>query len=350
MSTIDFPSSVAFPALHTVKSTTDAAMVTLLKKAKGVQFGKTNVPEMACCGAGLNWATGMTLNPWGPDILTSGSSAGSGSAVASYVTTVAITEDTGGSTNGPALQNNNFGYDPPKFHYPNSGNPSLTVRNDQIGLNARSIDDIIAFDKAILRNEVAHAKAASYVAGLSNKDIRIGCSDIYYNTSLMSPAIAAKYYEAKNVLKAAGFTFVETCSNLTRIPNNIVPSNYSNNVYIDELQYHLTNNLKVNMSIFEVMLNGVNSFSTSVNTLGSRVFPTSKSNGCENSGWNVNKTVMDEYLGRVPAGRSDVYNEYYNEYNIDLVMGPTHYCDFVKWTVCQSCCILLMGYLSCAYE
>jgi len=328
---------VGFAALHTVKSKVDAAMITLLKKAKGVQFGKTNVPEMACCGAGINWANGISLNPWGSDILTGGSSAGTGSLVASYVTTVAIAEDTGGSTNGPAFLQSVFGYDPPKFHYPNMGNPSLTVRNDQIGMIARNIDDIIAFDMALLRNEEAHAKAASFVAGLSNKDIRIGCSDIYYDYSAMSPAIAAKYYEAKNALMTAGFTFVETCASKTRTPDFIVPSRYSNTVYIDELQYHLTNNLKINMSVFEVMLNGVNSFSTSYSPVGSRI-PTGGS-GCVNSGWNVNQTVLDEYLGRVPALRSDVYNEYYNQYNIDLVMGPTHFCDFIKWTVCRLCSI-----------
>ena len=278
----------------------------------------------------MNYGNGMTINPWGYDLMTAGSSAGSASVVASYIATIAITEDTGGSTNAPATQNHNFGYDPPKFHYPNQGNPSLTVRNDQIGVNARSIDDIIAFDKAMLGNDAAHAKAAAYVAGLSNSDIKIGCSDIYYNYSLMSPAISAKYNEARSVLQAAGFTFVGTCAPLSRNPYTVVLSNYSSSVYIDELQYHLTNNLQVNMSVFEVMLNGVYSFS-SYNPVGSRV-PTNGS-GCVNSGWNVNQTILNEYLNRVPSARSDVYNEYYNQNGVDLVMGPTHYCNYVKWTV-----------------
>jgi Asp-tRNA(Asn)/Glu-tRNA(Gln) amidotransferase A subunit family amidase len=207
---------------------------------------------------------------------------------------------------------------------------SLTVRNDQIGLNSRSMDDIIAFDKALLGTDAAHAKAAAYVAGLSNSDIKIGCSDIYYNYSLMNPSVTAKYNEAKSVLQAAGFTFVGTCANITRSPYNVVWSNYSNSVYIDELQYHLTNNLKVNMSVFELMLNGLFSFS-SYNPVGSRI--ATNSSGCVNSGWNVNQTVLDEYLNRVPAARADVYNEYYNQYGVDLVMGPTSYCDYVKWTV-----------------
>jgi len=116
ISTTDFPSSVGFAALHTYKSKVDAAIVTLLKKAHAVQFGKSNVPEHAFAWAGINYGYGFTINPWGYDIQTAGSSAGSGSAVASYVSTIAITEDTAGSTNTPATQNHNFGYDPPKFH------------------------------------------------------------------------------------------------------------------------------------------------------------------------------------------------------------------------------------------
>jgi len=150
VSTIDFPSSVGYAALHTVKSKVDATIATLLKNAHGVQFGKTNVPEMASSIYTGNYANGIAINPWGYDEITGGSSGGSASSVASYIATIAITEDTGGSTNTPATRNHLFGYDPPKFHYPNAGNPSLTVRNDQLGVNARSIDDIIAYDKAIL--------------------------------------------------------------------------------------------------------------------------------------------------------------------------------------------------------
>ena len=113
------------------------------------------------------------------------------------------------------------------------GNPSLTVRNDQIGLNARTIDDIIAYDKAILGNDAAHAKAAAYVAGLSNKDIRIGCSNVHYNYTIMTASKNKKYYDAVAILKAAGITFVDSCMNVnpyvvvnrTKYPSNrFVPS------------------------------------------------------------------------------------------------------------------------------
>jgi Asp-tRNA(Asn)/Glu-tRNA(Gln) amidotransferase A subunit family amidase len=88
------------------------------------------------------------------------------------------------------------------------------------------MDDIIAYDKAILGNDAAHAKAAAYVAGLSNKDIRIGCSNVHFNYTLMSASKSKKYYEAVEVLKAAGITFVDNC--MTVNPYNVVSRPYSN--------------------------------------------------------------------------------------------------------------------------
>jgi Asp-tRNA(Asn)/Glu-tRNA(Gln) amidotransferase A subunit family amidase len=112
------------------------------------------------------------------------------------------------------------------FSQPNDGNPSLTVRNDQIGVNARSIDDIIAYDQALLGTEAAHAKAAAYVAGLSNKDIKIGCSNVHYNYTKMTPSKANKYSQAVAILKAAGFTFIDNCMDVN--PYTVVKRPYSN--------------------------------------------------------------------------------------------------------------------------
>jgi hypothetical protein len=56
----------------------------------------------------------------------------------------------------------------------------------------------------------------------------------------------------------------------------------------------------------------------------------STGNGCFS--WNVNKTVIDDYLGRVPAEMSNVYNKYFDTYNVDLMMGPADYCEQLTWT------------------
>jgi Asp-tRNA(Asn)/Glu-tRNA(Gln) amidotransferase A subunit family amidase len=200
-----------------------------------------------------NYANGLTFNPWDYDMMTGGSSGGSGAAVASYTATIAITEDTMGSTNTPAARNHLFGYDPPKFHYPNQGNPSLTVRNDQLGLNARTIDDIIAFDMAVLGTAQAHAEAKAYVDGLANGDIKIGCSNVYYNYSAPTDAIKTHYDKAMTVLKDAGFTFVDSCQDvnpMTAVPD---PEGLSTDaVWFRELETFLTDGLGI--SDFERLL------------------------------------------------------------------------------------------------
>lgn len=110
MVTKDFPSSAGFAALQDKFGIIDADLVKLIKDANGVLFGKTNVPELAHSWGTGNYANGLCFNPWGYDDMTGGSSGGSGAAVASYTATIAITEDTSGSTNTPAARNHLFGY------------------------------------------------------------------------------------------------------------------------------------------------------------------------------------------------------------------------------------------------
>ena len=90
----------------------------------------------------------------------------------------------------------------------------------------------------MLGNDAAHAKAAAFVAGLSNKDIRIGCSNVHYNYSLMVPSKSKKYYDAMAILKAAGITFVDTC--MTVAPYAVVSRPYSERFVICLSSYALT--------------------------------------------------------------------------------------------------------------
>jgi len=331
MATMDFPSSLGFAALHDMLALKDADMVSLVKNANGVLFGKTNVPELAHSWGTGNYANGICFNPWDYDMLSGGSSGGSGGAVASYTATVALTEDTLGSTNVPATRNHVFGYDPPKFHYPNSGNPSLTTRNDQIGLNALSIDDIIAFDKAVLMTDEAHALAEAYVAGLDNSEIIIGCSDVYYDYEGVTDAIKAKYDEAVMVLKEAGFTVLEDdCQ--TENPYETVPDppevGSSSSVWYAELATFMSDMLGSDMNPWEVMLNGFYDFGT---TLSSDWMYNYLNEGCDLINDDTDE-MREQYLGPVPAGRSDAYNKYFDEKKVDLLIGPTQVCDRVLWT------------------
>ena len=160
MATTDFNSSVGCGLLHNYKAKRDAAVVRLLRAANGIVMGKTNVPEFAAGWITANYANGRTLNPYDHRLTTGGSSGGSASAVASYICPLAFTEDTGGSTRHPAFQCQNFGYDPARNHLPNAGNPGMSFTNDQVGVNARSFEDVLVFDAALLGTGEAHAAAA----------------------------------------------------------------------------------------------------------------------------------------------------------------------------------------------
>jgi Asp-tRNA(Asn)/Glu-tRNA(Gln) amidotransferase A subunit family amidase len=330
MATVKFPSSAGFAVLQEKFALIDADLVTLVSQANGVLFGKTNVPELAHSWGTGNYANGLCFNPWDYDMMTGGSSGGSAAAVASYTAAIAVTEDTEGSTNTPAARNQLFGYDPPKFHYPNGGNPSLTVRNDQLGLNARSIDDIISFDQAVLDTSEAHAAAEAYVGGLSNADITIGCSNVYYNYTTATDAILAKYDEAMMVLKDAGFTFAENCQDLdpmVEVPD--AEGESSNAVWYSELEAFLRDVLgEEELSPWDVLLNGLYDFGT---TLSTDWMFNWQEGGCGLINLD-SEEAREKYKGPIPAQRSEAYNTYFDEFGVDLLMGPSQYCDKVLWT------------------
>ena len=137
----------------------NADFIKIVLEKNGIVLGKTNVPEFAASLVTCNYANGCTLNPHDHALTSGGSSGGSGSAVGSYLAPVAVTEDTGGSTRAPAFSNGNFGYDPTRGHFPNAGNPGMALILDQLGLNARSIDDILLIDGAVSGYDPSTVKA-----------------------------------------------------------------------------------------------------------------------------------------------------------------------------------------------
>ncbi len=72
-----------------------------LREAGAVLLGKLNLLEFAM-GSGVLSGFGPSRNPWHPDYSPSGSSSGSGTALAAYLTPLSIGTDTGGSIRAPA--------------------------------------------------------------------------------------------------------------------------------------------------------------------------------------------------------------------------------------------------------
>ena len=96
----------------------DSPMVAHLRAAGAVFLGKTNLPELAICGFTESRTNGVTRNPWSIDRTPSGSSGGSGAAVAAGLCAAASASDGAGSIRNPAAFCNLFGLKPQSGRIP----------------------------------------------------------------------------------------------------------------------------------------------------------------------------------------------------------------------------------------
>src|SRR5258705_7774769 len=80
----------------------DAPYVRRLREAGGIFIGKTTSPEFGWKALGDSPLTGITRNPWNPDVTTGGSSAGAGAAAAAWLGPLHQGSDGAGSIRIPA--------------------------------------------------------------------------------------------------------------------------------------------------------------------------------------------------------------------------------------------------------
>lgn len=120
-------------------ATQDAALVTRLRAAGAVIFGKTNLLEYAYGIA--HPEIGQTNNPHDPTRTAGGSSGGSAAAVAAGIVPLAIGTDTGGSIRIPAAYCGIVGVKPTFGLVPLDGVFPLSWSLDHVGPLARSVED-----------------------------------------------------------------------------------------------------------------------------------------------------------------------------------------------------------------
>jgi Asp-tRNA(Asn)/Glu-tRNA(Gln) amidotransferase A subunit family amidase len=116
----------------------DAAVVRKLSEAGAVLVAKTSLGELAM---GDVWYGGLTRNPWNPEKGSSGSSAGSGSAVAAGLVPFAIGSETMGSIVSPATVCGVTGLRPTFGRVSRAGAMTLCWTLDKLGPMARSAED-----------------------------------------------------------------------------------------------------------------------------------------------------------------------------------------------------------------
>jgi len=102
IATAGIPTRSGSPAYRNFVPDEDDIVVERVVAAGAVVLGKTTVPEFGYSGAGHNPISPAARNPWNPSLTPGGSSAGSGVAVATGMSPVALGSDGGGSIRIPA--------------------------------------------------------------------------------------------------------------------------------------------------------------------------------------------------------------------------------------------------------
>lgn len=116
----------------------DATVVRRLADAGAVLVAKLTLGALAM---GDRWYGGMTRCPWNPEVGSSGSSAGPGSAVAAGLVGFALGTETRGSIVSPSVRNGNSSLRPTFGRVSRAGAMALSWSMDKIGPMCRSAED-----------------------------------------------------------------------------------------------------------------------------------------------------------------------------------------------------------------
>ena len=293
-------------------------------------FGKTNVPEFACSLITANYANGRSLNPYDHRLITCGSSGGAASAVASHLAPIALSEDTAGSTRCPALHQNNFGYDPVRNHYNNDGNPGLSYSNDQLGLIARSLEDILIFDAALLGTAVMHAAAARDAPAA--QAVRVGTPRRPYLERHVSrgrvlratASVEERLLRVERVLSAVRVPIVAAEWRCGREPIESTAGGGTPIWYtsLGQMSTYIHDQLEADVSSVSVMAD--------IQTMGASHNPKACFARAARSG-----THVESAYRRFMASLPDVlrcYNSIFDENRLDLLLLPAQLSDAVSYT------------------
>src|SRR5439155_3741552 len=189
----------------------DAELVTRLKAAGGILFGKLATWEFALGGPRFDLPRPPARNPWNPDYLPGGSSSGAGAAVAAGFVAGAVGTDTGGSIRGPAAVCGLAGLKPTYGRVSRRGGFPNTFSMDHCGPLTRSAEDIALFLGVIAgfdpedpgSEDVA---VPDYPAGLDGdvRGLRLGLVEDWHRDGKAHPDLAPAIEAAVEVLRGEG--------------------------------------------------------------------------------------------------------------------------------------------------
>jgi amidase len=208
-------------ALDGVRASRDAFVAAQLRAAGAVIIGKTNLSEWANMRSthsvsGWSGRGGQTKNPYALDRNTSGSSSGSGAAIAASLATLAVGTETDGSIVSPSSTCGIVGIKPTLGLVSRSGIIPIAHSQDTAGPMTRTVSDaalmltaMAGVDSSDPATATGAGRATNYASALRKDGLqgkRIGVARNFFGRNDAVDALIEKELE---VLKAQGAVLVD---------------------------------------------------------------------------------------------------------------------------------------------
>jgi aspartyl-tRNA(Asn)/glutamyl-tRNA(Gln) amidotransferase subunit A len=197
------------------RSPYDATVITKLRAAGAVPFGRLNMDEFAMGSSTENSALQTTRNPHDPSRIPGGSSGGSAAAVAAHLAVAALGSDTGGSIRQPASHCGVVGLKPSYGRVSRYGLVAFASSLDQIGPLTQSVEDAARVLQVIAGHDERDStslKAAvpDYLTDLHAgvAGLKLGLPKEYFGDGI-DPGVRRVVDAAVRKLAAAGAEIVE---------------------------------------------------------------------------------------------------------------------------------------------
>ncbi len=213
----------------------DASVVEMLRDAGAVLLAKLTTGELA---QGDQWFGGRTNNPWDPAVGSSGSSAGSSSAVAAGCVGFAIGSETSGSILSPAARCGITSLRPTFGRISRYGSMALSWTMDRLGPMVRYAEDNALVMQAVAKLDGRDMSVSdipfNWDARLDIRKLRVGYIKESFD-DLSNADAKANAARLLDTLRAAGVTnFIEM-----KIPSsqtNVSSLGVESFVYFDEMR------------------------------------------------------------------------------------------------------------------
>jgi aspartyl-tRNA(Asn)/glutamyl-tRNA(Gln) amidotransferase subunit A len=193
----------------------DCTVAARFHRAGAILLGKLNMHQFAYGPTGENPDYGHMHNPWDPELITGGSSGGSGSATAAGQCTITTGSDTGGSIRIPAALCGVVGLKPTYGLVSRHGLTPLSWSLDHPGPIVRTVEDAALTMNVIAGHDpmdVASAKVdvPDYTTALTGdvRGLRIGVPKEYLEAPL-DPQVSQAVRDAVSLLETMGAVVTE---------------------------------------------------------------------------------------------------------------------------------------------